>query len=118
MMPVPSYQLLPFLAWLHRRGIRVPIQRETNERLYRLAEEFLQAHGEPIDDRLAWLMAIFQSCPMISERSIEEQFSHSVGCGACIEHIREGGGDGVAFHEEHVFAWPLVSDTTGSSRDL
>lgn len=82
MMPVPSYQLLPFLAWLHRRGIRVSSQRETNERLYRLAEEFLQAYGKPIDDSLAWLMAIFQSCPMIRERSIEEQFSHFAGCGA------------------------------------
>lgn len=120
MMPVPSYQLLPFLAWLHRRGIHVSNQRETNERLYRLAEEFLQAHGEPIDDSLAWLMAIFQSCPMIRERSIEEQFSHFAGCGACIEHIREGRGRrrGGAFHEGHGFAWPLGSDSMGTLHPL
>ena len=115
MMPVPSYQLLPFLDWLHRRGIRVTDDRETLEQLCRLAMEFLQSHGAPMDGSLEWLMAIFQSCPMISERTIEEQLRHFAHCGSCIEYIRERRGQrrGGAFHEGHGFGWLLGSDSIG-----
>lgn len=120
MMPVPSYQLLPFLDWLHRRGIRVSDERETIERLYRLAMEFLQTHGAPMDGSLAWLMAIFQSCPMISERTIEEQLRHFAHCGSCIEYIceRRGQRRGGAFHEGRGFGWLLGSDSIGTLHPL
>lgn len=115
MMSVPSYQLLPFLAWLHRRGIRVSNERVDYDRLDRLAEEFLQANGESTDGNLAWLMAMFQSCPMIQESSIEEQFYHFAGCGSCIEHIRELGGwrPSCHFHEGDGYPWPVERYSEG-----
>lgn len=120
MMPVPSYQLLPFLAWLHHRGIRVSDEHETTERVYHLAMEFLQSPGKQVDGSLAWLMTIFQSCPMISERSIEAQLGHFAHCGFCFEHIREHSWQrrGYISHEEHSFVWLLGSNSEGPLHPL
>ena len=89
MMPVPSYQLIPFLAWLQRRGIRVSVERMEFEQLQRLALRFLQSGGHLPLDGLEGLMAIFQACPAICETSVKDQMQHFAGCGQCLEMISE-----------------------------
>jgi len=84
MIPVPSYQLIPFLAWLQHRGVRLSVQRADFERLRESALEFLQTSSPWTLDGLAGLMMIFQECPMIGESDIEAQMSHFAGCGQCI----------------------------------
>jgi len=89
MIPVPSYELIPFLAWLSQRGFRLSTERSPE--LRHLALEFLQHRGYCDFDSLAGVMVIFQECPMIAEPDIEAQMKHFAGCGRCMEYIREGG---------------------------
>lgn len=92
MMPVPSYQLIPFLAWLHQRGF-VPSEGSLNrEHLRGLAREFIQTRGvggRGLPHDLASLMLVFQACPMIREPDIESQMGHFAGCGSCLHHMME-----------------------------
>jgi len=119
MIPVPSYQLLPFLSWLHHRGIRLSNEHEDYERLYHLAEEFLHARNEYVDDSLVGLMAIFQACPMIHETSIEEQIAHFARCGLCVEYInKRDGWPNNPFTEGHSYAWPFGADSEGTLHPL
>ena len=106
MIPVPSYQLIPFLAWLHQRGFQLSTERRS-ELLHELALEFLLRRGYLAFDSLAEVMAIFQECPMIGESDIEAQMDHFAGCGQCIEHIREGGRRGPRRrHETPIYREP------------
>ena len=92
MIPVPSYQLVPFLEWLNHHGVRMSSGCMQSERLHGLAIEFLQLGGVGCEwklESLAGLMTIFQSCPRICEKDIEIQMDHFSGCGLCIEHIAE-----------------------------
>ena len=89
MIPVPTYQLIPFLDWLHRRGVRLSSQRENFEELRELALQFLRHAGDRGFTNLAGLMVIFQDCPMIREPDVETQMDHFAGCGSCIKMIEE-----------------------------
>ncbi len=89
MIPVPTYQLIPFLDWLHRRGVRLSSQGENFEELRELALQFLRHAGDRGFTNLAGLMAIFQDCPMIREPDVKAQMDHFAGCGSCIEMIEE-----------------------------
>lgn len=87
MIPVPSYQLIPFLAWLKRRGVRLSIRQTNSNELSELALQFLRHAGDRGFTDLAAVMATFQDCPKISEPDVEAQMDHFAGCGSCIEMI-------------------------------
>jgi len=89
MIPVPSYELIPFLTWLHRRGARLSVERIQSDRLHMLAREFLQLGGDRSRGGMALLMAVFQGCPMIEDRDVGSQMSHFARCGQCIEFITQ-----------------------------
>lgn len=92
MMPVPSYQLIPFLEWLHRRGIRVSTDRRSSEKLVGLALEFLESGQHLPFTTIAGLMSVFQSCPVIQEPTAETQMYHFANCGRCLDMIADRGG--------------------------
>jgi hypothetical protein len=104
MMPVPSYQLIPFLVWLHNRGIRMSPEGRGDEPLEQLAIEFLQAGGGLAFENLVGAMAIFQACPMIDDADIEAQMRHFAACGQCIDYIAERG---ERFKERGGAIWPI-----------
>jgi hypothetical protein len=79
MVPVPSYQLLPFLDWLRRRGVRLAVQSSDFEWLHSFALKFLESQCS-----LTRLMSVFQECPKIREPDIEAQMEHFATCGQCI----------------------------------
>jgi hypothetical protein len=90
MIPVPSYQLIPFLEWLHQRGFADSIGRLDHERLESLAREFLQTcglEGWSLPRDLAAMMRLFENCSMISEPDLRSQMEHFVSCGRCLEHV-------------------------------
>jgi len=90
-IPVPTYQLIPFLDWLSRRGVRVSTESLHSEQLSTLALQFLEQGGTHEFTSLAGLMEIFQCCPMIDEPDIAAQMDHFARCGQCIEMIEQRG---------------------------
>src|ERR1035437_2193495 len=92
MMPVPSYQVVAFLEWLHGQGLRIQV--EDQERLRHAATEFLRSGGSAWPTRgrlLEAVLQVFQACPMIHEPSLEGQLDHFARCGSCIQYLsREG----------------------------
>ena len=90
MIPVPSYQLIPFLAWLHERGLRLTREPSDFGRLEEAAYEFIRLGGLqrsgplPLGGDLRSLLLVFQSCNKIREPTLEEQMRHFSTCGQCI----------------------------------
>ncbi|WJY35795.1 hypothetical protein QT196_38440 [Streptomyces sp. P9-2B-2] len=84
MQPLPSYQLIPFLDWLHQR--KFSTQRASIDQLDHLALEFLRSGGR---NGMVGIMILFQTCPVLSEPTVEAQMDHFSGCGRCIEMLHE-----------------------------
>lgn len=84
MQPLPSYQLIPFLDWLHQR--KFSTRRASLQQLDRLALEFLRSGGR---NGLADIMTVFQTCPVLSEPTVEAQMDHFSGCGRCIDMLHD-----------------------------
>lgn len=93
MIPVPSYQVVQFLDWLHQREIRLSVENLNRDHLHGLAINFLSS--AEIDQvglehpNLQFLLRVFQSCPMIHQNGVLAQMAHFAGCGQCMEFIRE-----------------------------
>lgn len=89
MIPIPSYQLIPFLAWLNQQGVRLSKEGIRSDQLNHLARVFLEAGGYLALADLAGIMFVFQECPMIPESDLRAQMEHFARCGQCIEMMNE-----------------------------
>jgi hypothetical protein len=115
MIVVPSYQLVPFLAWLHRRDEHLSGEDDQLDHLRALATQFLRDHrgyGEWTFKSLDEVMAIFQICPRIAEPTLIAQMHHFASCGHCIDEMnmhRESFPFPVEFRSENALH-PLLCD--------
>lgn len=117
MIRVPSYQLIPFLSWLHRRGLQLSIKKMDPIRLQELAKEFLiHSHCRAVYS-LAGIMSIFQNCPDINDWSVEKQMDHFVNCGKCIEIFASSSVTPWSINVNTTQLHPLVREFVKCSRD-
>lgn len=91
MVPVPSYQVVQFLDWLHRREVRLSIEGFDSKRLLRMAREYMTTEEAfqrcPGSVDLELIIRVFQACPMIQEEEVVAQMGHFARCGSCFGHI-------------------------------
>jgi tetratricopeptide (TPR) repeat protein len=89
MIPIPYEQVDEFLRWLTERHPEAGSQSAESEDVKEVLTEYLKTRGRVDALTPSYALRIFQTCPMMYERSVRDQMEHFVGCGGCLHYIHE-----------------------------
>ena len=89
MIPIPYEQVDEFLRWLTERHPAAESQATASEDVKEVLTEYLKTRGRVDALTPSYALRIFQTCPMMYERSVRDQMAHFVGCGGCLHYIHE-----------------------------